>query len=576
MLQILLRSGADPDHPLDGPVCPRDSGEIEGAPCVALEFALHSPEIVRALLDAGATSNHHIFSLASRANLPADLLQRLDPTRLPDGTVKTPDALMSRAIACAKAGDMKGCRAALDDLNRSFALPKAVLSAHYFLRSLCSDNNLEDAEKALRFDPSQARNHRQYVAALMQRHRYGEALRALPKALKLAPEDARLYLYRAACRMRMGKLREAERDVEHAASIRELPQVWLQRGELALLQQRPDLAAQHFQSALDKGQKYKVQATWLYLAAIHEYAGKTEESLRCARQAKTFNAPGKISSANRYEEAVGSEIMTPYGLVSPFFENFIYYRTRILSEREKNWTDTVRDTTVNTRKNVIQMIESGMKENATLPQVKASLAYLLTFCLEDTDKRLRQSATAVRLCPKDYVYRFRHGELLLQKKEYASALASFRQAMELGQKNKGVENLISQARIAIIQEDRETASQLVEQADALAASETERRLTAAAMAALLAGADWPESGGGRSLPTASASANPAPAEADKKPAPGTAEMPVRSQQAATPAAASDHTVPAIELLPDGLGASDAQKQGTAKEESISVELLPLE
>ena len=175
---------------------------------------------------------------------------------------------------------MKGCRAALDDLNRSFALPKAVLSAHYFLRSLCSDNNLEDAEKALRFDPSQARNHRQYVAALMQRHRYSEALRALPKALKLAPKDARLYLYRAACRMRMGKLREAERDVEHAASIRELPQVWLQRGELALLQQRPDLAAQHFHGALDKGQKYKVQTTWLYLAAIHEYAGRTEESLR--------------------------------------------------------------------------------------------------------------------------------------------------------------------------------------------------------------------------------------------------------------------------------------------------------
>lgn len=570
LLHALLQAGADPNLPLSGPICPRPDGEIEGVPCVALEFALHSPAIVRTLLDAGARSNRHIYALASRSrSLPPELLQRLDPTRLPDGSLKTPDTLMQQAIALYRTGDMRGCLATLEDLNSSFALPKSVLSAHYFLRSICTNNDIEDAEKALRYDPEQARNHRQYIAALLQRQRYKDALRALPRALKLTPDDVRLYLYRATCHMQTGRIREAEKDLDKAASLRDLPQLWMQRGELALLQQRPDLAAQHFQTALDRGQKHDAQTTWLYLAALQEYAGKQDEALRSLQRAAALNPAGKKSAANSYEEHLNSGIMMPFGLLNPALRNFLFKRSYILSVQKRNWTENVNGTVVDARATILQMLARDVKK-ASLPQEKAALAYLESFCLADTAQQLKKTALALRLCPKEPMYHFRHGQLLLQQGHYSVARKHLQQAVSLGQKNGLVRNLLSQARIAHEQGVQDTASQLVKQADAQARHEGEKRLAAAATAALLAGTDWPD------LTT-----SPAPrkqnlaAETAPPVAPARAALPdIVAPSATGPITPSvpESAAPGVELLPD----QPAVPTSPVTDSPISVELLNLD
>lgn len=567
LLHALLQAGADPNLPLSGPICPRPDGEIEGAPCTALEFALHSPAIVRILLDAGARSNRHIHALATRSRaLPPDLLQRLDPTRLPDGSPKTPDNLIQQAIARYRTGDMQGCQAALEDLNSSFELPKPILSAHYFLRSICTDNNLDDAEKALRYDPAQARNHRQYIAALLQRQRYKDVLRALPRALKLTPDDVRLYLYRATCRMRTGNIREAEKDLDKAASLRDLPQLWMLRGELALLQQRPDLAAQHFQTALDRGQKHDAQTTWLYLAALQDHAGRQDEALHSLQRAAALNPAGKKSAATYYEEHLDSGIMMPFGLLAPALKDFLFRRDSIVSAQARNWTEDVNGTAVDTRAVLLQVLTRDAGK-ASLPQEKAAVAYLESFCLADTAQQLKKTALALRLCPKEPVYHFRHGRLLLQQGQYSAARKHLQQAVSLGQKNSLVENLLAQARIAHEQGAQDTASQLVKQADTLARHEGEKRLAAAAMAALLAGTDWPD------LTTP-----PAP----RKPEPVLLTVPpVRASlpDSAAPSAAAPITPPApesaapgVELLPDR-PAAPASPPSPAADSPISVELL---
>lgn len=570
LLHALLKAGADPNQELPAPTCPRPDGEIEGAPCAALEFALNSPEIVRILLDAGARSNRHIHALASRSrSLPPDLLQRLDPARLPDGSLKTPDSLISQAIARHRAGDMKGCRAALEDLNGSFALPKPVLSAHYFLRSICTNNDLEDAEKALRYDPAQARNHRQYIAALLQRQRYKDALRALPRALKLAPDDVRLYLYGAACLMHTGNIREAEKALDKAAALRDLPQLWMQRGELALLQQRPDLAAQHFQTALDKGQKHDAQTTWLYLAALQDYAGKQDEALRSLQRAAALNPAGKKSDVGYYEEHLDSVIMLPFGLLAPALKDFLFRRDSIVSAQARNWTETVNGTVVDSRAVLLQVLSWDVKK-ASLPQEKAAVAYLESFCLADVAQQLKKTALALRLCPKEPVYHFRHGQLLLQQGQYAAARKHLQQAVSLGQKNGLVRNLLAQARIAHEQGAQDTASQLVKQADAQARHEGEKRLAAAATAALLAGTDWPD------LNTSPAPRKQEPAAEPAPPAsPARAALP----DMAAPSAAGPGTPPApesaapdVELLPDQ-PAAPASPTSPAADSPISVELL---
>lgn len=573
LLHALLQAGADPNLPLSGPICPRPAGEIEGAPCVALEFALNSPEIVRILLDAGARSNRHIHALASRrSSLPHDLLQRLDPTRLPDGSPKSPDSLVSQAIALYRTGDMKGCRATLEDLNSSFALPKSVLSAHYFLRSICTNNDLEDAEKALRYDPTQARNHRQYISALLQKQRYKDALRAFPRALKLTPDDVRLYLYRATCHMQTGSIREAEKDLDKAASLRDLPQLWMQRGELALLQQRPDLAAQHFQTALDKGQKHDAQTTWLYLAALQDYTGNQDEALHSLQRAAVLNPDGKKSAANYYEKHLDSIIMMPFGLLAPALKNFLFRRDRIVSVQARNWTEDVNGTVVDSRAGLLQLLAWDIKK-FSLPQEKAAVAYLESFCLADIAQQLKKTALALRLCPKEPVYHFRHGQLLLQQGQYAAARKHLQQAVSLGQKNGLVRNLLAQARIAHEQGAQDTAFQLVKQADAQARHEGEKRLAAAATAALLAGTDWPDlatSPAPRKQKLAAETAPPAP--------PARATLPdIVEPSAAGPITppVPESAAPGVELLPDQ-PAVPASPPSPAADSPISVELLHLD
>lgn len=548
LLHALLKAGADPNLPLIGPICPRPDGDIEGAPCVALEFALHSPEIVRILLDAGARSNRHIHALATRSNtLPPDLLQRLDPVRLPDGSLKTPDSLIQQAIARYRSGDGDGCRAILDDLNASFDLPKPILSAHYFLRSICTGDSLGDAEKALHYDTAQPRNHRQYIAALLRLERYRDALRALPRALKLSPDDARLYLYRASCLMHTGNLREAEKAINKAASLRDLPQLWVQRGELALLQQHPDQAAQHFQTALDKGQKQDAATTWLYLAALHDHAGKQDEALRCLQRARALNPAGRKTHADSYEEQLHSVIMMPFGLLAPTLKDFIYRRDSIVDAQARNWTENTNGTDIDSRAILLQVLAYDVK-NASLPQEKAALAYLETFCLADTAQQLKKTALALRLCPKEPVYHFRHGQLLLQQGQYPAARKHLQRAVSLGQKNGLVENLLAQARIAHEQGARDTASQLVKQADSLARHEGEKRLAAAATAALLAGTDWPDLNTPAAPPRSALPAISTPAPSDAAPSDAAPDVELLPDQPAAPASPAADSPVSVELL----------------------------
>lgn len=574
LLHALLQAGADPNWPLHGPVCPRPDGEIEGVPCVVLEFALHSPAIVRTLLDAGARSNHHIYALATQnRSLPTDLLQRLDPTLLPDGSPKTPDSLISQAIDSYRTGNMKGCRAALEDLNRSFELPKPVLSAHYFLRSICSDNDLEDAEKALRYDPSQARNHRQYISSLLQQQRYKEALRALPSALKLTPDDARLYLYRATCHMQAGSIREAEKDLDKAASLKDLPQMWMQRGELALLQQRPDLAAQHFKTALDKGQKHDADSTWLYLAALQEYAGKQDEARHSLQQrVRVLNPDGTKGALDSFEQNLGSTVMMPFGLLARALKNFHYWRGEIVSAQACNWRETINGTVVDLRKSHLEWLAEKSKEYS-LPQEKAAIAYLESFCLADVAQQLKKTALALRFCPKEPVYHYHHGQLLLQEGQYADAKKHLQQAVSLGQKNGLVRNLLAQARIAHEQGVQDSASQLVKQADTYAHHESEKRLVAAATAALLVGTDWPD----LSVSPTSRKQEPSAEPASPAPAASVALPDIAAPSAVEPVTppAPESAAPSVELLSEQ-PTGPASPPSPADNSPISVELLRLD
>ncbi len=470
---LLLQYGADPDIPVDGPNCPRGpdldfAPAVEGAPCTALEFALHDPRKVKLLLDAGAHTNRLIYSRALEAGLPADLLQRLDPSRFPDGTPKTADGLFASAAASARRKDFAACLETLDDLHRSFALDNAALASLYYLKSLCGNNNLDDAKKARDLDASRSRNHRQYVSALLHRHEYAEALEALKPALRLAPDDVRLYLYRATCLMHLGKLKQAERDIRKALELEEHPQAHHLRGELHLLARRADRAEQDFVKALALGQKINADRNLLYQAALKEHAGDLDAAARLAQEADARPSGTVPAGAEQQLNGIGSPVLMPAGLIDPVRRTFVVERSALLREMQNSWITLFDGREVDTRRMTIDRLQRAAGRKREQPAEAAPFRYLLTFCVAEPEQALKNIDAAIGLRPDEYVYHFRQGELLYLQGRHEAALKALKKALELGQANRVHRNWLYQAHIAAGKGDMQTALRLADKARASA------------------------------------------------------------------------------------------------------------
>lgn len=607
MLKLLLRYKADPNLPIGYPACPRNwsSGEEDANevfPCTALEFAIKDPfntgsrkvpdlERIRILLDAGARSNYYIYRLAVNAKLPRELLQRLDPRRAPDGSLKTVKGLLSTALALLQKKDFRACDETLEDLRRSFELSKPVLAAVYYLKSLCWEDNIEDAKRAVLLDPAEPRNQRQYIAALLAHHEYTQALDAVKNAFARTPGDSQLYLYRAAARMHTGNLQQAAHDIDASLAVKELPQAYFLRGELHILRREEEAAEQDFKRALEKGHNSKIRENELYQILLRERAGDREEALRLEKAFQT----------DWYSQFLATEILLPGGLINPLAQKFLAMSSDIHKERAKQWAKTIYGDGSSSDPRQYRIEElTRERDRYTAPQEKAALSYLLSFCLETVEAQIKALDDAIRLAPQEYVFPYRRGELLLMRKNLAGALKDFLRAMSCGQTVLAHQNLLYQAFILSRQGDSQGALRAAKQAGTYARSAADTQQVAQCVAALEAGdaslvqqsvfrtpAVSPSGGAAQVRDPADAGSNVSRTPGVSAQAPG--NMPRSSLPPAASPAGTDNNAqgqaavvtPApstgtVELLPVEQQADPRQHTRTDNSAAGSVELLELE
>ncbi len=470
-LELLLRY-ADPNARICGPACPR-SGYIDdkrlvqdyNIPCLALEFALDNADTVRLLLEAGAKSNYLIYQKAKDAKkLPADLIKRLDPARNPDGSVKTIEGLLSLAIKQAAERKYNEANETLDDLYFSFKLPKSTLAAVWYLRSLCSDDDLDSAKKALDLEPSQVRHHRQYVSALIYEANYAEALKALRTALKRFPKDRRLYLYQAVAYGYSGNISKAQDYIAKALSAGDDPQTYFRRGEIYLMAGKEDKAEADFRKALEMGQQANARLSLLYLAGIKERQGDIDSALNLASKAENYPDRPKLTWSNQSIRD-GQQVILPASLVGKVRRNFEIERANIVrcSAAGCRGDASKQSPTFDCRENAVGDLKNWIQETS-LRHEAAAFHYLLSFCAKESAQQLKHIDEAIKGSPTEYAYFYRRGELYRENGQDAQALADFIKAMDLGQLNKAHQNLLYQADLRFKQGDKEAALKLAEKA----------------------------------------------------------------------------------------------------------------
>lgn len=482
ILRLLLQYKANPNIPIDGPSCPRfgsDGMAIEGVPCTVLEFSLKNPEKVRLLLDAGAHTNRHIYALAQKKKLPPDLLQRLDPTRMPDGSPKTVKTLFSTAITYVENNDFKQCKKILDDLHRSFELTTPLLASLFYMKSICYEHDVEYAERALKLDATQQRNHLQYITALLRKNKYKQAQQAIKQAMRILPEDARLYLFRSICHVRLGNIKQASMDINRSLALKEMSLAYFTRGELHLANGDEEKAEADFIRAYDMGQRMNADMNLLYQAAIKERQGDINAAMQLAKRADDISH----SSTKLYINAIGSDILIPAGLIDPARRNYFFNRSMIVDSAKNNGKDKGLQT--DTRRMRTDSIKKEMK--GVTSWEAAAFLYLLTFCEEDPTARLRYIDRAIKAVPGEWVYYYRRGELHFREGRYDLAQRDFTRAMEYGQQGKAHQNMLYQAYILAKKDHMQGALILTKRALALVKTEQERRTVEDAIAAVLAG-----------------------------------------------------------------------------------------
>lgn len=469
-LKLLLRY-ADPNIHLTGDsVCQRThhmdrNNQDRFVPCVALEFALDNADTVRLLLEAGAKSNYLIYQKAKAAKkLPDDLIKRLDPARNPDGSAKTIEGLLSLAIKQAAERKYNEANETLDDLYLSFKLPKSTLAAVWYLRSLCSDDDLDSAKKALDLEPSQVRHHRQYVSALIYEANYAEALKALRTALKRFPKDRRLYLYQAVAYGYSGNISKAQDYIDKALSAGDDPQTYFRRGEIYLMAGKEDKAEADFRKALEMGQQANARLSLLYLAGIKERQGDIDSALNLASKAENYPDRPKLTWSNQSIRD-GQQVILPASLVGKVRQNFEIERAFIVrcSAAGCRGDASKQSPTFDCRENAVSNLKNWIQETS-LRHEAAAFHYLLSFCAKESAQQLKHIDEAIKGSPTEYAYFYRRGELYRENGQDAQALADFIKAMDLGQLNKAHQNLLYQADLRFKQGDKEAALKLAEKA----------------------------------------------------------------------------------------------------------------
>ncbi len=487
VMRLLIKYKADPNAPVEGPNCPRyGDAAIEGVPCTALELAIKNPETVRLLLDAGARTNRHIYKLALKAGLPQSLLQRLDHTRLPDGSQKTAKKLFASAIEQIKNESFGDCKTTLDDIHHSFELPKQMLSSLYYLKSICYGHNIEFAKKAIEIDSGQPRNHLQYMASLAHRHDYKKLLFAANQASRVLQNDARLYLYRGIGHMHLGNINQAETDIDKSLAIREMPQSCFAKGELHLLMGDSHNAERYFVKSLEMGQKIHADLNLLYQSAMKEREGDMDGAVKLAKKAEEIQKINNTrAGAGWHTATVGSDILVPDGLIDPERRDFFFARLSILNTAQKGWKE--KNSQTDLRKMEIDSLKRAINRHDVPPHKSAPFYYLLTFCLEDSAKRLESIDKAIELNPKEYVYYYRRGELHFRNGRYDLAQKNFSQALEHGQQNRAHQNLLYQASMAARNGFTQKALLLAEKARGFAGTAYDGQAVESAIAALSSG-----------------------------------------------------------------------------------------